>query len=314
VKNQRLRVGVLDVESGNLHGVWLQERLKAHAPTLDAALSAFEPAPRRSGRSARGERIPIRAFYSEPIYRALAGGEIDVGVHRMKDLPAPLPEGVRIAAVTERKTPLDVLVTTDGAILDDLEEKTRLGVSSLRREAQLARYRPDLELKFIVGTLSERVAMVEAGKLRGVVVAAAGIEWRGWQDRVAEVFTAQICLPAPGQGALGLLVRADDADTQVRLRFFNHTISHQEVEAERAFVETLDAWDGSPIAALAQVKGDILRIEGCVASLGGGEILRDWTEGFPEDAHRTGERLARKLLDQGAKDLLERSRTAAQLE
>jgi hydroxymethylbilane synthase len=314
VKSRRLRVGVLDIESGNLHGVWLQERLKSHASDLDISLSAVEPAPRRSGRSARGERIPIRAFYSEPIYQALAAGEIDAGVHRMKDLPVPLPGGVRIAAVTERKTPLDVLVTSDGAILDDLEEGTRLGVSSLRREAQLARYRSDLELKFIVGSLSERIAMVETGKVRGVVVAAAGIEWRGWQDRVAEVFTVQICLPAPAQGALGLLVRADDADTLGRLRFLNHTISHQEVEAERAFVETLGAWDGAPVAALAQVKGDILRVEGCVASLGGGELLRDWTEGFPEDAHRTGERLARKLLDQGAKDLLERSRTAAQLE
>jgi len=314
VRSRRLRVGVLDVESGNLHGAWLQERLKAHAPGLDVDLSAVGPAPRRSGRSARGERIPLRAFYSEPIYRALADSQIEVGVHRMKDLPAPLPEGVRIAAVTQRKTPLDVLVTNDGAILDDLEEQTRLGVSSLRREAQLARYRSDLDLKFIVGTLSERIAMVEAGKLRGVVVAAAGIEWRGWQDRVAEVFTVQICLPAPAQGALGLLVRADDADTLARLRFLNHTISHQEVEAERAFLEALNAWDGSPVAALAQVKGDILRLEGCVCSLGGGEILRDWAEGFPEDAHRTGERLAHKLLDQGATKLLEQSRAAAQLE
>lgn len=314
MKNQRLRVGVLDVESGNLHGAWLQERLKQHAPALNVALSALEPAPRRAGRSARGERIPIRAFYSEPIYRALAAGEIDAGVHRMKDLPAPLPDGVRVAAVTERKTPLDVLVTQDGAILDDLEEGTHLGVSSLRREAQLARYRSDLELKFVVGSLSERIALVEKGKLRGVVVAAAGIEWRGWQDRVAEVFTTQICLPAPSQGALGILARADDADTPARLRFLNHTISHQEVEAERAFVETLGAWDGSPVAALAQVKGDILRIEGCVCSLGGGEILRDWTEGFPEDAHRTGERLARKLLDQGAQKLLEQSRAEAQVE
>lgn len=314
MKSRRLRVGVLDVESGTLHGSWLEERLKAHAPDLDVALTAVEPAPRRVGRSGRGERIPLRAFYSEPIYRALTEGGIDVGVHRMKDLPVPLPSGVRVAAVTERKTPLDVLVTTDGAILDDLEEGALLGVSSLRREAQLARYRPDLKLEFVVGSLSERIRLVEAGKLRGIVVAAAGIEWRGWQDRVSEVFTAQICLPAPGQGALGLLVRADDDGTAATLRFLNHTISHQEVEAERAFLETLNAWDGSPVAALAQVKGDILRLEGCVCSLGGGEIQRDWTEGFPEDPQRTGERLARKLQKQGAGELLEHARREAELE
>jgi hydroxymethylbilane synthase len=314
VANRRLRVGVLDVESGNLHGVWLREQFDAHLPGQEVTLEAIGPAPRRSGRSAKGARIPIRAFYSEPIHRALIEERIDVGVHRMKDIPVPLPEGVRIAAVTERKTPLDVLVTADGAILDDLEEGARLGVSSLRREAQLTRYRPDLEIEFIVGTLSERIGLTEAGKAAGVVVAAAGIEWRGWQDRVSEVFTAQICLPAPGQGALGLLVRADDAEAAARVRFLNHTISHQEVEAERSFLETLQAWDGSPVAALARVRGDILRVEGCVCSLGGGEVLRDWAEGFPEDPLRTGERLGRKLIEQGAPELLERTLREAALE
>jgi hydroxymethylbilane synthase len=314
VRNRRLRVGVLDVESGNLHGNWFQERLRTHSPHLEVALKSVGPGPRRSGRSARGQRIPIRAFYSEPIHRALIQGEVDVGVHRMKDLPVPLPEAVKIAAVTERKTPLDVLVTSDGAILEDLEEGARLGVSSLRREAQLARYRPDLELEFIVGSLSERIHLVDAGKVRGVVVAAAGIEWRGWQDRVAEVFTSQMCLPAVGQAALGLLVREEDAETAGLLRFLNHSISHQEVSAERAFLEALNAWDGSPVGALARVRGDILRLEGCVCSLGGGEVLRDWVEGFPEDSHRTGERLAHKLLEQGAQEMLQRSQREAELE
>jgi hydroxymethylbilane synthase len=314
VANRRLVAGVLDVESGELHGAWLRERLSRHTPSCELTVKALGPRPRRAGRSGRGEPVALRTFYSEPIYRALLREEVDIGVHRMKDLPVPLPEGVRIAAVTERRTPLDVLVTSDGAILDDLEDGARLGVSSLRREAQLARYRPELELRFVVGTLSERIGMVEAGELRGAVVAAAGIEWRGWQDRVAEVFTTQICLPAVGQAALGLLARADDTDVAARLRFLNHTITHQEVEAERAFLQGLRAWDGSPVAALARVNGDILRLEGCVCSLGGGEVLRDWVEGFPEDGHRTGERLAQKMLEQGAAEILARARRDAQLE
>ncbi|MBD3236788.1 MAG: hypothetical protein GF330_08800, partial [Candidatus Eisenbacteria bacterium] len=178
---RRLRVGVLDVESGHLHGTWLEEQFSSKWPDLTVAIKALGARPRRSGRSAKGNHtIPVREFYSEPIYQALVGKKIDAGLHRMKDLPAPLPEGVEIAAICERRTPLDVLVTSDEAILDELEEGARIGVSSLRRQAQLTRYRPDLEVEFIVGSLNERLQMVHSGKLRGVVVAAAGIEWRGW--------------------------------------------------------------------------------------------------------------------------------------
>lgn len=308
---RRLRVGVLDVESSLLHGTWLQERLNARWPHLDVALRTLGARPRRAGRTGRGEgkeQVPIREFYSEPVYQALLRDEVDVGVHRMKDLPMPVPAGTDLVAVTERKTPLDVLVTADGSILDDLPEGARLGVSSLRREAQLARYRPDLTLEFVVGSLSERIALVDAGKLAGVVVAAAGIEWRGWQHRVSEVFTAHVCLPAIAQGSLGLLARCGDAATAEKLHFLNDTLSRHEIEAERALFAALDAWEGAPIGSLARVRGDILRIEGCVCSLDGRQILRDWAEGFPDDPVRTGERLAKKLRDLGAAELLEQSR------
>jgi hydroxymethylbilane synthase len=308
---RRLRVGVLDVESSLLHGTWLQERLNARWPELDVALRTLGARPRRAGRTGRGgtrDQIPVREFYSEPVYQALLRDDVDVGVHRMKDLPFPLPEGTDLIAVTERKTPLDVLVTADGAILDDLPEGARLGVSSLRREAQLARYRPDLELEFVVGSLSERIQLVDTGKLNGVVVAAAGIEWRGWQHRVSEVFTANVCLPAIAQGSLGLLVRCDDAKNADKVRFLNDALSRGEIEAERALFGAIGAWEGAPIGGLARVRGDILKIEGCVCSLDGRQILRDWAEGFPDDPLRTGERLAKKLLDLGAAELLDQSR------
>ncbi len=312
--SHRMRVGVLDVESGNLHGTWFAERLQARWRDLDVAIRAVGPVPRRKARSHKGGHIELRGFYSEQTYRALVAREVDVGVHRTKDLPIPLPDDVRLVAITERKTPLDVLVTADGAILDELEPGARVGVSSLRREAQLSRYRPDLALEFIVGSLSERIHMIESGKLRGVVVAAAGIEWRGWQERVAEVFTAQVCLPAVGQGSLGILVRADDTEMAEKLRFLNHTLSRQEIEAERSFAQALNTWEGAPIGALARVRGDILRIEGCVCGLSGDPILREWAEGFPEDPLRTGERLARKLLENGASDILQRARAQVELE
>ena len=310
---RRIRVGILDVESGHLHGEWLAGRLNGRPDGITCELRAFDPRPMRAGRTSGGREIPIREFFSEPIYDALMAAEIDAGLHRMKDLPAPLPAGVQIAAVTERKTPLDVLVTADGSILDELPEGARIGVSSRRREAQLARYRPDLDLSFVVGSLPERLKLLEEGRFDGLVVAAAGIEWRGWQDRVAEVFTASVCLPAVGQASLGLLVRESDEETAADLRFLNDSLSRTEIEAERAYYEGLGAWEGSPVGGLARVKGDIVRIDGCVCSLDGREILRDWAEGFPDDPLRTGERLARKLLEQGAREMLRRARVEAGL-
>ena len=256
-----------------------------------------------------GVSVPIRAFYSRPIYDALIQKKVDIGVHRMKDLPSSLPKGVQLAAVLERKTPLDVLITGENRIIDELEEGSTIGVSSLRRQAQIARYRPDLELEFIVGSLSERLEKVDAGQINGIIVAASGIEWRGWQDRVSEVFTTHICIPAVGQAALGLLVREDDTEIAEQLQFLNHQLSATEIEAEFAFHRMLGAWEGAPVGALARVKGDIMRIEGCVCSLDGKEIIRGIAEGFPDDPVRTGERLAADLLVQGAEKILEANGT-----
>jgi hydroxymethylbilane synthase len=302
---RRMRAGVLDVESGHLHGTWLQEQVAAKWPDLEVALRPVGPRPRRSRQSAQGVAVPVREFFSEPIYEALIAKRVDVGVHRMKDLPSTLPGGVQVAAISKRLTPLDVLVTADDAILDELEEGSLIGVSSLRRQAQLLRYRPDLEVEFVVGTLSERLQLVDSGRLRGIVIAAAGVEWRGWQERVTEVFTCQVCIPAVGQGALGLLVREDDSETAEKLRFLNHTLSHREVDAERSFHRALGALEGAPVGALARVKGDILKIEGCVCSLDGEQIIRGVAEGFPDDPIRTGQRLAQDLLERGAGDILE---------
>jgi len=309
---ENIRAGVLDVESGHLHASWLEARLRERWPDIRTEIKWFPARPRRAGKGSSGREIPIREFFSEPIYQALLRDEIDVGLHRMKDLPAPLPPKTRLVAITERKTPLDVLVTKDGSILDELPEGARIGVSSRRREAQLNRYRSDLRIDFVVGSLSERIRMVEEGRLQGIVVAAAGIEWRGWQDRVAEVFTAHVCLPAVGQAALGILAcDGEKAKLAEPLRFLDDPLARTEIEAERACYEALGAWEGSPVGGLARVKGDILRIDGCVCSLDGSEILRDWAEGFPEDPLRTGERLAKKLLDQGAGEMLLRARKQA---
>ena len=161
------------------------------------------------------------------------------------------------------------------------------------------------------GTLERIVADDE---LHHGDLAAAGIEWRGWQHLVSEVFTSHVCVPAVGQAALGILVPRERSEIAEKFRFLNHTLSRREVDAERSFFEAVGAWEGAPVGALARVKGDILRIEGCVCALDGSQIVRGWAEGFPDDPLRTGERLATKLLDQGAGEVLGAFRSGLDIE
>src|SRR5207237_9289253 len=134
-----------------------------------------------------------------------------LAVHSLKDAPTTLAEGGAIVAIGHRATPFDVLLTIDGGILDELPDGARIGTSSLRRRAQLLLYRPDLEIVDIRGNVETRWKKLEAGQVDGLVLAAAGLERMGWQERVSEIFTSEVMVPAVGQGLLAIAARADDA-------------------------------------------------------------------------------------------------------
>jgi hydroxymethylbilane synthase len=253
-----------------------------------------------------------RGVFIIELERALLDGEIDIAVHSLKDMPSATTDGLAVAAVTERADVRDVVISRDGASLSALPEGAVVGTGSPRRAAQLLAARPDLRIADIRGNVDTRIRKVEDGEYDATVLAAAGLARLGWLDRASQVLPTEVMLPAVGQGALALQVRADDSAAIELVAAADHPVSHRATAAERAFEAYLGAClpagragCQAAIAALGEVSGSGLRLRGLVAHPGGGRLLRGEVEGSLEDAEPLGVRLAQLLLSQGAAALLE---------
>lgn len=259
-----------------------------------------------------GDRIQDRALsavggkglFVKEIETALLNGEIDLAVHSAKDLPAEEVGGLVIGAVTRRGDPRDAVVSRDDLPLDRLPRGAKVGTSSLRRAAQLRHYRPDLEIIPVRGNVDTRLGKLEAMELDAVILAAAGLQRLGLGRRVAEFLSPAICLPAVGQGALAIQIRAEDGEVAGRLAPLNHGPTATAVTAERAFLEELEGSCQVPIGALATLEGDALALEGVLADGDGGRLVRDRIAGSAAAAGDLGRRLARSVLTRGGAAIL----------
>lgn len=246
-----------------------------------------------------------RGVFVAELERALLAGEIDIAVHSLKDMPSAVTDGLAVAAVLERADVRDALVSRDGSTLSALPEGAVVGTGSPRRAAQLLAARPDLRLADIRGNVDTRIRKVEEGQYDAVVLAAAGLARLGWLDRAAEILPPEVMLPAVGQGALALQVRADDREAIDLVAAADDVETHRATAAERAFESHLGGGCHAAIAALGEVDGASLRLRGLVGDPAGGRVLRGEVDGMVEDAEPLGVRLAQLLLEQGAAELLE---------
>ncbi len=253
-------------------------------------------------------KIGDKGLFTKELEIALLEGTIDLAVHSMKDLPTRLPEGLVIGAICPREQPADVLVSRNGNTLETLPRGARVGTSSLRRRAQLLHYRPDLQLVDIRGNLTTRLRKLEELDLDAIVLAYAGIKRMGYEELITQVIPGEICLPAVGQGSLGIEIRDRDSETRRLVAVLDHAPSRAAIEAERAFMKRLEGGCQVPIGALGQVDGETLRLEGIVADLDGTSTVRDSLSGPASEAAALGKKLAEKLLDMGAGDILRRAR------
>jgi hydroxymethylbilane synthase len=253
---------------------------------------------------ASGEPLPEiggKGLFTEELERALRDGEIDVAVHSLKDLPTDDAEGVVIGAVAAREDPRDCLVARDAGSLVDLPDGATVGTSSLRRSAQLLALRPDLEIRSIRGNVDTRVRKVANGEYDAAVLAAAGVRRLGLEDAVTEWLAEDVMLPAPGQGALALQCRSDDAVLDV-VGAIDDGGTRVEVTAERAFLRALDAGCSAPVGALAvATTTPRVRLQALVASVDGRDVVRVHGEGSPEEI---GVRLAQDARELGADRIL----------
>ena len=238
-----------------------------------------------------------KGVFVKEIEAALLAGEVRLAVHSLKDLPTDLKPGLLIAAVPLRADPRDALISR-GQRLADLPRGARVGTSSPRRRAQLLRVRPDLEMLPVRGNVDTRLRKLAAGDYDAIVLAAAGLERLGLGDRIVERLACEVCLPAPGQGALAVEARAGDEEAIGLARRIEDAASRACVEAERALLAGLGGGCRVPIGALAEAEGAALRLRGVVASPDGARAVFGEKVGERERPQELGRLLAEDLAAQ----------------
>ncbi len=249
-----------------------------------------------------------KGLFIKEIEEALAQGSIDLAVHSLKDLPTEQPVGLYVTAVPEREDARDVFISRNGQPLASLPAASRVGTSSLRRQAQLRILRRDLEVVPLRGNLDTRLKKLDRGECDALVLAAAGLARLGLAERVTSYFAIDQMCPAVGQGALAIEIRQGDQRIERAVEPLDHAATHQAVRAERATLRRLGGGCQVPIAAHAVADGRGLRLLGVVASTDADEVVRASAVGSTDDPEGLGAIVAQDLLRQGARTILESTR------
>ncbi len=302
--SRTLRIGTRASALALWQANWVKDQLEQRYPDLTVTLTKIKT---------QGDKIldvPLamvggKGLFVKEIQEAMLRHEVDIAVHSMKDVPTFFPEGTGLRCITEREDPRDIVVLKPGCTsFADIRPNGRIGTSSLRRKAQLLNLRPDLEMVDIRGNVQTRINKLEEDHLDAVVLAAAGMHRLGFGAQIGEYFDPKVCLPAIGQGALGLESRIDDEETNNLIDFFNHAETAYAVTAERAVLSTLEGGCQVPIAAFGTVSGTELELTGLVSDVAGRELLKKTLTGPVGQAAELGVTLAKELLEMGAGRIL----------
>lgn len=262
--------------------------------------------------STSGDRIQDRplsevggkGLFTKEIEAALLDGTVDLGVHSTKDVATVLPEGLVLPVFLEREDVRDAFVSIQYETVDALPQGARFGTSSLRRAAQLKRYRPDLEIVPFRGNVDTRLQKLADGVADATMLASAGLNRLGKADRARSLLDPEKFPPAPAQGAIGLEIRADDARSAVLIAPLGHAPTTVKVTAERAFLRKLDGSCRTPIGAFSRLDGDRLTLLGQILSPDGTRCFSATTAGPAADADALGWALGQSLLDEAGADFL----------
>ncbi len=245
-----------------------------------------------------------QGVFTKAIEDALTDERIDLAVHSLKDLPSNNPPGLELGAVPPRASVEDVLVTKDGSSLKTLPQKANVATGSLRRRSQLLNLRPDLQLHDLRGNIDTRLHKLHEQNFAAIIMAKAAIIRLQLNDVRYYTFSPDEMIPSVGQGAIGLQIRSGDTPIKTLIEKINHQESLQAVTAERAFLNKLDSGCQFPVGAYAVIQEDSLVLKGFVGSEDGRTVIRENISGKAQNAEILGHKLAQKLIDRGALDIL----------
>ena len=245
-----------------------------------------------------------KGVFVKELETALLEGNADIAVHSMKDVPAKMPTGLGITAICERASPLDAFVANDCSNLDSLPRGAVVGSSSLRRVLQIKAAYPHLNFRELRGNVDTRLDKLDRQEYDAIILAVAGLTRLGRADRISDSIEPEVCLPAAGQGAIGIESRLDDNKTLDLLIDINHMATWTEVIAERRVTTALGAACNLPIAVFGESFQDRLRLRAFVADTSGEQVIREVLTGPITDAESVAAELGERLLSLGAAKLL----------
>ena len=247
-------------------------------------------------------QIGGKGIFIKELEEALLEESIDLAVHSVKDVPTDIPSRLMFPAVCRRDDVRDCLV---GSTLANLRRGARVGTSSLRRQAQLRHLRPDLDLRDLRGNVDTRLRKVESGEYEAVMVAKAGLDRLGLSQRISEVLSPEICMPAVGQGAIAVECRLKDTEAGDLLAPLDDAETRTAIIAERALLSALQGGCQVPMGAWARIERSELLLDACVCSVDGAQYVKQRATAPPDQAVQLGEHMARVLIEAGAQSILE---------
>lgn len=329
MKKKTVTIGTRGSKLALWQAEWIKSELQRLNPDLNIELNKIKTT---------GDKIldvPLanvggKGLFVKEIEEALLRKEADLAVHSMKDVPTDFPEGLHLAVICKREDPRDAFISQVKSekfkvkSFKDLPKGATVGTSSLRRSCQLLNIRPDLKIVQLRGNLDTRLRKLNEGQFDAIILAAAGVKRLGWTQRITEILSPELSLPAIGQGAIGIECRIDDKFINDLIAPLNHKETSVCVRAERACLRKLEGGCQVPIAALARIEYRIqntehrqkgacnlesglclLVMDGLVGSVSGDRIIKGHITGNPQDAEALGIKLAEDLLSRGAKEILD---------
>jgi len=301
-----LRLGTRGSQLALTQSRWVADRIEAAIPGQRVSLVVIGTSGDSDQERPLSEIGGVGLFTRE-VDRALLAGEVDLAVHSLKDLPTLLEPGVCLNAVPVREDARDVLIGRDGVAttLSSLPAGSVVGTGSLRRAALVRATRGDLDVVSIRGNVDTRIRQVDERRFAATLLAAAGVRRMGWSHRISEVLDLGGWLPAPGQGALAVVVREEEREKHaVWGRALDHPETRSAVAAERSVLHALKAGCQLPVGALGIVVGDALRLRALVVSPDGRQLVRAEGTGRADDPRALGEHVATLLEARGAAEIL----------
>jgi len=284
---------------------YVRDQLLHHHADLQVELLAM---------STRGDKLldaPLakvggKGLFVKELEVAMLEGRADIAVHSMKDVPMEFPAGLELAVICEREDPTDAFVSNNYRSLDELPEGAVLGTSSLRRQSQVSARFPNLRIKDLRGNVNTRLAKLDEGQYDALILASAGLIRLNMADRITSRLDTSLCLPAGGQGAVGIECRAGDTETIGFLKPLHDPHTASCVLAERAVNRRLQGGCQVPIACFAELnpQAELINVRGLVGTVDGQRLLEASVEGPMDSAEQLGESLADKLLSMGAGEIL----------